>query len=33
MTAGLLSLSGWLRGELVYVYGVAVEGRPTEARR
>ena len=24
---GLLSLSGWLGGELVYVYGVAVEGR------
>lgn len=24
---GLLSISGWLGGELVYVYGVAVEGR------
>jgi uncharacterized membrane protein len=31
---GLLSVSGWLGGELVYVYGVAVDGRAaTETRR
>jgi uncharacterized membrane protein len=24
----LLSVSGWLGGEMVYVYGIAVEGRP-----
>jgi len=29
----LLSVSGWLGGELVYVYGVAVEGRPAGQRR
>jgi uncharacterized membrane protein len=31
---GLLSLSGWLGGELVYIYGVAVEDRhPVTPRR
>jgi uncharacterized membrane protein len=32
---GLLSVSGWLGGELVYVYGVSVEGHrePIEHRR
>jgi uncharacterized membrane protein len=32
---GLLSLSGWLGGELVYIYGVAVDERhePLEHRR
>jgi uncharacterized membrane protein len=32
---GLLSLSGWLGGELVYIYGVAVEEHhePAEHRR
>jgi uncharacterized membrane protein len=29
----LLSVSGWLGGELVYIYGVAVDGRPAEQRR
>lgn len=30
---GLLCVSGWLGGELVYIYGVAVEGRTVEQRR
>jgi uncharacterized membrane protein len=31
---GLLSVSGWLGGELVYIHGVAVEPPPTaESRR
>jgi uncharacterized membrane protein len=29
----LLCVSGWLGGELVYIYGVAVEGRTVEQRR
>ncbi len=28
LSVGLLAISGWLGGKMVYVYGVAVEGRP-----
>ena len=30
---GLLSLSGWLGGEMVYIYHVAVDDEPIEHRR
>jgi uncharacterized membrane protein len=28
LAVGLLAVSGWLGGKMVYVYGIAVEGRP-----
>ena len=33
LAIGLLVISGWLGGKMVYVLGVAVEARPEEKRR